>query len=52
MLRAQRLGLIEDTLQAQGGNISQAARQLGVSRGTLYRQLRRGADADEPPSGG
>ena len=51
-LRAQHRKLIEDTLQAQGGNISQAARQLGVSRGTLYRQLRRGADADEPPSGG
>lgn len=51
-LRAHHRKLIEDTLQAQGGNISQAARQLGVSRGTLYRQLRRGAGADGPASGG
>ena len=33
--------LIEDTLAAHGGNISQAARQLRVSRGTLYRRLKR-----------
>ena len=32
--------LIEDTLGACGGNISQAARQLRVSRGTLYRRLK------------
>jgi sigma-54 dependent transcriptional regulator, acetoin dehydrogenase operon transcriptional activator AcoR len=32
--------LIEDTLSAHGGNISHAARQLRVSRGTLYRRLR------------
>lgn len=51
-LRAQHRKLIEDTLQAQGGNISQAARQLGVSRGTLYRQLRRSPGTEEPPSGG
>ncbi|MDP9901981.1 helix-turn-helix domain-containing protein [Variovorax ginsengisoli] len=40
-LRAHSHRLIEDTLAAHGGNISHAARQLGVSRGTLYRQLRR-----------
>jgi len=40
--------LIEDTLAAHGGNISQAARQLRVSRGTLYRRLRR----LDPPFGG
>lgn len=51
-LRAQHRKLIEDTLQAQGGNISQAARQLGVSRGTLYRQLRRSPGTEAPPSGG
>jgi transcriptional regulator of acetoin/glycerol metabolism len=39
--------LIEDTLAAHGGNISQAARQLGVSRGTLYRRLR-SWQQDEP----
>ncbi len=32
--------LIEDTLAAHGGNISRAARALGVSRGLLYRRLR------------
>ncbi|HEV8312188.1 MAG TPA: helix-turn-helix domain-containing protein [Burkholderiaceae bacterium] len=32
--------LIESTLAACGGNISRAARQLGVSRGLLYRRLR------------
>ncbi|GAA4357039.1 hypothetical protein GCM10023165_50570 [Variovorax defluvii] len=32
--------LIEETLAAHGGNISHAARQLRVSRGTLYRRLR------------
>lgn len=33
--------LIEETLAAHHGNISHAARQLRVSRGTLYRRLRR-----------
>jgi DNA-binding NtrC family response regulator len=32
--------LIEQTLAACGGNVSQAARRLGVSRGLLYRRLR------------
>lgn len=39
-LRGHSRKLIEDTLGACGGNISQAARQLRVSRGTLYRRLR------------
>ncbi|MET3439360.1 transcriptional regulator of acetoin/glycerol metabolism [Variovorax paradoxus] len=39
-LREHSRKLIEETLAAQGGNVSQAARQLGVSRGTLYRRLR------------
>ena len=39
-LHGQSRKLIEDTLAAHGGNISQAARQLRVSRGTLYRRLR------------
>lgn len=51
-LRAHDRRLIEDTLAAQGGNISQAARQLGVSRGTLYRQLRRGSEARRTAPGG
>ncbi|MEJ8846853.1 helix-turn-helix domain-containing protein [Variovorax rhizosphaerae] len=32
--------LIEETVAACGGNLSEAARKLGVSRGTLYRRLR------------
>jgi transcriptional regulator of acetoin/glycerol metabolism len=39
-LREHSRKLIEEALAAQGGNVSQAARQLGVSRGTLYRRLR------------
>jgi transcriptional regulator of acetoin/glycerol metabolism len=34
--------LIQSTLAACGGNISRAARKLGVSRGLLYRRLRSG----------
>lgn len=39
-LRGHGRKLIEDTLAAQGGNLSLAARHLGVSRGTLYRRLK------------
>ncbi|MBP6894352.1 transcriptional regulator of acetoin/glycerol metabolism [Pseudacidovorax sp. 1753] len=39
-LRGLQQDLIERTLQESGGNIARAARQLGVSRGTLYRRLR------------
>jgi sigma-54 dependent transcriptional regulator, acetoin dehydrogenase operon transcriptional activator AcoR len=39
-LREHSRKLIEEALAAQGGNVSQAARQLGVSRGTLYRRIR------------
>jgi len=39
-LREHSRKLIEETLAAHGGNVSQAARQLRVSRGTLYRRLR------------
>ncbi len=31
-----------ETLRATGGNVSEAARRLGVARDTLYRMLRRG----------
>lgn len=56
-LRAHHRQLIEQTLAAHGGNVTQAARQLGVSRGTLYRQLRQaaaqaeatGSEGVEPP---
>lgn len=33
--------LIEDTLKTYGGNVARTARQLGVSRGLVYRHLRR-----------
>lgn len=33
--------LIDDALQANGGNVARTARQLGVSRGLVYRHLRR-----------
>lgn len=38
---------IEDTLAAHGGNIAAAARQLGVSRGLLYRRLRQWRAGDD-----
>ncbi|MDQ0588121.1 helix-turn-helix domain-containing protein [Variovorax paradoxus] len=46
-LREHSRKLIEETLAAQGGNVSQAARQLGVSRGTLYRRLRGWREEDK-----
>jgi transcriptional regulator of acetoin/glycerol metabolism len=53
-LREHSRKLIEEALAAQGGNVSQAARQLGVSRGTLYRRLRGWREEDEgrPPEMG
>ncbi|MEJ8854962.1 helix-turn-helix domain-containing protein [Variovorax robiniae] len=42
--------LIEATLASCGGNLSEAARQLGVSRGTLYRRLR-GTEATHAAQG-
>lgn len=33
--------LIEQTLQANGGNVARTARQLGVSRGMVYRHVQR-----------
>lgn len=43
-LHAQRDHVIQETLAACGGNIARAARQLGVSRGLLYRRLRAAQD--------
>ncbi len=43
--------LIERTIQACGGNVSDAARRLGVSRGLVYRHLRRRADVADPGDG-
>lgn len=42
-LRDSDRQLVLRTLQECGGNVSAAARRLGVSRGLVYRHLRRGA---------
>ena len=44
-LRDASLQLIEKTLAACAGNVSRAARELGVSRGLIYRHLRQSAAA-------
>lgn len=47
-LRESDLDHIQKTLDACGGNLSTAARQLGVSRGLIYRRLR--AAREESPA--
>jgi transcriptional regulator of acetoin/glycerol metabolism len=42
-LRDNDRHLIRQTVQACGGNVSKAARALGVSRGLIYRHLRASA---------
>jgi transcriptional regulator of acetoin/glycerol metabolism len=44
-LRESDLDLIRRTLQACGGNVSDAAQRLGVSRGLIYRRLRSAGQA-------
>ncbi len=44
-LRAQADRCIRDTVRACGGNLSEAARRLGISRNTLYRRLQVGEAA-------
>lgn len=44
-LQAQEMVAIRQAIDAAGGNISRAARQLGVARNTLYRKLRAAATA-------
>jgi transcriptional regulator of acetoin/glycerol metabolism len=39
-LRQQAERCIDEALRAAGGNMSEAARRLGISRNTLYRKLR------------
>jgi transcriptional regulator of acetoin/glycerol metabolism len=45
-LQAQELAAIRRAVDAAGGNISRAARKLGVARNTIYRKLRAAAAAD------
>ncbi|MBX3622111.1 MAG: hypothetical protein KF891_19255 [Rhizobacter sp.] len=42
-LQAQEMAAIRQAVEAAGGNISRAARQLGVARNTIYRKLRAAA---------
>ncbi|MFM2119276.1 MAG: hypothetical protein RL722_744 [Pseudomonadota bacterium] len=44
-LRESDLEFIQQTLQACQGNVSEAAKHLGVSRGLIYRRLRSGRDS-------
>jgi transcriptional regulator of acetoin/glycerol metabolism len=44
-LRLQAQRQIDTVLQACQGNLSEAARRLGISRNTLYRKLRGGGNA-------
>jgi len=46
-LRELDLDLIERTLRERNGNVSEVARQLGVSRGLIYRRLRARAAANQ-----
>lgn len=46
-LRESDLELIQRTLQDCGGNVSDAAQRLGVSRGLIYRRLRASRPATE-----
>lgn len=39
-LQAQEMAAIRSAVEAAGGNISRAARQLGIARNTIYRKLR------------
>lgn len=49
-LRDSDLLLIQQTLQACGGNVSDAAARLGVSRGLIYRRLRAAERRGAPPT--
>lgn len=49
-LRESDLHLIQQTLQACGGNVSEAAARLGVSRGLIYRRLRGARGRDGSPA--
>jgi sigma-54 dependent transcriptional regulator, acetoin dehydrogenase operon transcriptional activator AcoR len=44
-LRALAGRAVQQAVQASGGNLSEAARRLGIGRNTLYRQLRRAGPA-------
>jgi transcriptional regulator of acetoin/glycerol metabolism len=47
-LRKASSQVIRQVLQATGGNLSESARRLGISRNTLYRWLRKHGEAHRP----
>lgn len=49
-LRESDLDLIQATLRACGGNVSDAAERLGVSRGLIYRRLRAAVQVEKAPA--
>lgn len=49
-LAAQERALIRRTLKECRGNVSAAARRLGISRGRIYRQLADGGDGGREPA--
>ena len=49
-LEAAEIELIRSVLKAAGGNISAASKQLGISRNTIYRKLRRADGSDDGPA--
>ncbi|HEX3139302.1 MAG TPA: GAF domain-containing protein [Rhizobacter sp.] len=49
-LQAQEMAAIRQAVASAGGNISRAARQLGVARNTIYRKLRAHATAADAPN--
>ena len=49
-LEAAEIEMIRSVLKAAGGNISAASKQLGISRNTIYRKLRRADDGDDGPA--
>jgi len=44
-LRANELRMVRNAVNRHGGNISAAARELGITRTTLYRKLRKGGES-------
>jgi transcriptional regulator of acetoin/glycerol metabolism len=46
-LEQAEIDMIRATLDAVGGNISLASKQLGISRNTIYRKLRWNASAPD-----
>ncbi len=44
-LKTMERAVIDEALVMEGGNVSRAAKRLGIGRATLYRELKASADA-------